>query len=324
MRPNIPLPPGRSGFPFIGETLPFLKDGFAFIEERARRHGPVFRTRILGRATAVIVGPEACATWIDPERIARAEAQPGFLFELLAGPSLPHLDGTDHRDRRAVVLEAFTPEALDAYVPRLGRAVESALERWTAAGEFRWIPELKRLAVEGICGNFTGLEPGETLRGVVDDYDTLLKGIGGIPFALPGTAFKRALGARDRLLALYEDVIRRHREEAPDDGLSRIIAASAEGGLYADPGTFDPGRLAPPRSEHLKHEHAFVPQGAGSPRRSHRCPGEDYATLFMQVFLVSLLRGGFRWSFPKQRFEYDMSLTPPEPKDGLLAAVSRG
>ena len=49
-----PLPPGNRAFPLLGETLAFLKDAFAFVERRVARHGPVFRTHLLGRTTAVI------------------------------------------------------------------------------------------------------------------------------------------------------------------------------------------------------------------------------------------------------------------------------
>lgn len=39
---RAPLPPGKMGPPVLGETLAALKNGFAFVEEGARRHGPIF------------------------------------------------------------------------------------------------------------------------------------------------------------------------------------------------------------------------------------------------------------------------------------------
>ena len=32
----LPLPPGRTGLPLLGETLAFLKNGFDFVESGAR------------------------------------------------------------------------------------------------------------------------------------------------------------------------------------------------------------------------------------------------------------------------------------------------
>ncbi|MFL6203526.1 MAG: cytochrome P450 [Thermoanaerobaculia bacterium] len=92
-------------------------------------------------------------------------------------------------------------------------------------------------------------------------------------------------------------------------------------GLFSEPARFDPDRFSPERAEHRRHEHAYVPQGAG-PATGHRCPGLDFATFFMALFAVVLLRG-HDWELPPQSFDYDWSKTPPELADGLRATVRR-
>src|SRR4029079_15670803 len=61
-------------------------------------------------------------------------------------------------------------------------------------------------------------------------------------------------------------------------------------------------------------------QGAG-PITGHRCPGLDFATYFMAVFTMVLLRG-YTWELPPQHFDYDWSKVPPEVRDGLRARVT--
>jgi cytochrome P450 len=92
-------------------------------------------------------------------------------------------------------------------------------------------------------------------------------------------------------------------------------------GLFSEPARFDPDRFSPERAEHRRHEHAYVPQGAG-PATGHRCPGLDFATFFMALFAVVLLRN-HDWELPPQSFDYDWSKTPPELADGLRATVRR-
>ncbi len=92
-------------------------------------------------------------------------------------------------------------------------------------------------------------------------------------------------------------------------------------GVFTDPEKFDPDRFSPERAEDKRHEHAFVPQGAG-PASGHRCPGLDFATLFMEVFAIALLRD-YSWQLPAQSFETDFHKTPPEPRDGLRATIRR-
>ncbi len=92
-------------------------------------------------------------------------------------------------------------------------------------------------------------------------------------------------------------------------------------GVYSDATRFDPDRFSPARAEDKRHEHAFVPQGAG-PVTGHRCPGLDFATVFMSVFATVLLRG-YTWELPPQNFELDYSVVPPSPREGLRARVVR-
>jgi cytochrome P450 len=92
--------------------------------------------------------------------------------------------------------------------------------------------------------------------------------------------------------------------------------------VYAQPEEFDPSRFAPPREEHKKPEHAFVPNGAGPPA-GHKCAGWEFAPLFLQVFLVELTRDYDVTLSQPQDLGYDYRRVPPEPKEGLRARVTR-
>ena len=52
------LPPGDGpGLPFLSQTLTMLKNGFGFVEQGARRHGPIFQATVFGKPTAILTGP---------------------------------------------------------------------------------------------------------------------------------------------------------------------------------------------------------------------------------------------------------------------------
>jgi len=435
-----PLPAGRSGLPLLGETLAFLKNGFGFVEERAHRFGPIFRTRILGRDTAVIVGPEASGEFIDLRHVQREGAMPAHVQELMGGRALPVLDGPEHFERKHFVLAAFGRDALASYVPKIQTLLSTFMNRWAASKEVGWLDELKLLSLQMICDTVLGMSPGPQMDRVRADYELVLAGFGSLPIPLPGTTFTKARQALKRILAVYDENIREHQAHPRDDGLSRILAAKSPASgrtmtpaeartelhhiviaglivwawlaslilelernpevrrrleeeikrmapgrrlgleqldqmaylnqvsmevrrvapvvhvffgkasqsfefkghsvpagwmvlwghrsshmseeVYQDPERFDPDRFAPPRSEHQKHEHAFVPNGAGAPT-GHKCAGVDLASYFLQIFAVELLRG-FSWELsPGQDLSYDWKRLPPEPRDGLRATIRR-
>src|SRR5579864_6315360 len=224
-RPAAPLPPGGGGLPLLGETLPFLKDVFGFVASRTARHGPIWQTRILGRRTAVLAGPDASGRFIDSE-VQRAGAMPPHVQELFGGSSLPLLDGDPHLSRKTFILQAFTRDALAGYLPRIERMVAAALERWSAQPEIAWIPELKRLSIEVICATVMGIPPGAETEALRADYQLVLRAFSHLPVPLPGTAYSRGRAALARILARFAAAIADHRREPRHDGLSRILAAT--------------------------------------------------------------------------------------------------
>ena len=426
---TAPLPPGRGGLPLLGETLAFAKNPFRFLDERLAAHGRIFRTNVLGRKTVVVAGPEAAGRFIDGSVVMREGSMPPHVKELFGGRSLPLLDGDVHAARKNVVLQAFTREAMAAYLPIIESTIERSFAAWSGAGEIRWLNEMKRLAIEVICTTIVGMPAGEEMDRLRRDYDVLTRGFATLPINLPGTPYRKALKARDRILAVLRRIVRERRAAPRDDGLSRIVKAgnvsdddlalelhhivvagfivygelvaivrqltehpdvrerlkadvAGSGpltletlasmhslmqfvnevkrltpivpvvfgktqkpfefdgvavpagwmvmwavtpshvayGVYSDPQRFDPDRFSPERAEERRHEHAFAPQGAG-PVTGHRCPGLDFATYFMAIFAVVLLRG-HTWELPPQNFEYDWAKVPPEVKDGLRARVA--
>jgi cytochrome P450 len=425
-------PAGSDGLPLLGETLSFAKNPFRFIEERLARHGRIFRSTVLGRKTAVIAGPEAAAKFIDADLVMREGSMPPHVQELFGGRSLPLLDGDAHRARKKTVNQAFNRAALTAYLPIIQQTVERYFQAWLAAGEIRWLDDLKRLSIEVICTTVMGMPPGSEMDRLREDYGIVTSGFATLPINLPGTRYRKALQARDRILEVLRRLVRERRKTPSADGLSRMLTdatladedaalelhhiviagyivfaelgsivqqltahpdvraklaaeiaskvpsgplsletlmgmpyllqvvnevkrlrpmipavfgktkkplefdgvsipagwmvmwavtpSHVAQGVYTNPTTFDPDRFSPERAEDRRHEHAFAPQGAG-PGTGHRCPGLDFATYFMEIFAIVLLRG-YTWQLPPQNFEMDFSKVPPEAKDALRATVT--
>lgn len=235
MSSTKPLPPGSGGLPLLGETLAFAKNPFLFIDQRLAKHGRIFRTRVLGRNTAVIAGPEAAGRFIDTRSVVRSDSMPPHVQELFAGRSLPLLDGELHRNRKSIVNQAFTRAAITAYLPPMQASIERAFERWTSGGEVRWLDEMKQLSIEVICTNFLGLEPGPQMDALRRDYGAVTGGFATLPINLPGTRYRKALQARDRIMTFLRESVRERRAAPASDGLSRILAAAAlPGGAVSD------------------------------------------------------------------------------------------
>jgi cytochrome P450 len=229
--PNAPLPPGTTGLPGLGETLPFVKNSFAFVLDRRARYGRVFRTSLLGRETAVLVGPEPIEAFYDPDNVMRAGANPANIQTLFGGPSVINaLDGAAHAQRRVEVSAALSRGAVEAYLPTMTRLVDAAFARWANAGEFGWIAELEQLGIEVLGALFASIESEPDLIALVKRCKQIAAASTALPIPLPGTAYTSGVRAKDEALAYYRDLVRAHRERSYDDGLARLLAARADDG----------------------------------------------------------------------------------------------
>ncbi|MDQ6818076.1 MAG: cytochrome P450 [Actinomycetota bacterium] len=225
-----PVPPGSLGLPVVGESLAILRNPFGFLEERQRRHGNVFKSRVLGRRVAFLAGIEGAKAFYDDENISRAEAHPSPVVTLFGGSNIEMFDGPKHRALKTIALGAFDHAAIAGYLPGMQVLIEERLSECAREAEFSATAALRRLAIEVICLNIMGLTPGPNTDAIRRDYETLIKGFVSIPLALPGTPYGRAIEARDRLLSTIGHVVTDRRKSPADDGLSRVLAGQAPDG----------------------------------------------------------------------------------------------
>jgi retinoid hydroxylase len=226
-----PLPPGSLGLPLLGETLALLANPFGFLEARRRRHGPIFKSRVVGQRVVFLSGVEGARAFYDPENVSRANAHPFPILDLFGGANMQMLDGERHRALKTMAAESFDHAAIAASLPDLQALVESTLARLAARDTpVRATDELRKLVIEAICQYVLGLPPGAETDAVCADYGLVLTGMVSLPVALPGTAYARARAARDRALARIHHVIGERRARPGRDALSRMLGARAPNG----------------------------------------------------------------------------------------------
>jgi cytochrome P450 len=225
-----PLPPGNLGLPFLGETLPFLRDPITFLEERSRRHGPVFKTRILGDDVVCLAGPQAIAALYDERYFQRRGGSPPHFAEIFGEQAVVFKDGADHRRTRRLMAQVFSPEALAGYRETIDRVVARHVARWADRGELRGVDELGQLCFAVANSLFGGVDPD------VDDphhaalFRTFLRGVFALPVDLPGTTWRRAMKARDALRVHVARSVDAHRPGEARHVLARLMAARDGGG----------------------------------------------------------------------------------------------
>lgn len=216
-------PPGSMGAPFVGEALKFLKDPFEFTLARTRRHGNIWKTRILGDTVVFFAGPKAFSFFMDPEHFTRQNGSPKFLQELLHPDAVPFLDGDRHKTRKRLLLSAFTDDALGSYMPGIFQIVERFAATWTT--ERAVAADLSQLGFDVADYLFAASDPATSNTTGNADFTLMNKGTFAPPVNLPFTAYGKAIKARDRL-RVY---IRKQLETRDGTGTALGVLKAARG-----------------------------------------------------------------------------------------------
>lgn len=217
------LPPGNFGLPFVGETLQLLFDP-DFATRRFQKYGPIFKTRILGRPSVFMAGPEAaefilsshidCFTWRDgwPQS-----------FKILLGQSLFVQEGEEHRRNRKLMMPAFHGAALARYLDTIATLTQTYLQQWEARQELIWYAEFKQLTFDIASCIFLGSRPGEDTTRLSQLFTILTNGLFGI-------GLRKAIAARNEILDYLTQVIQTRQQNPTDDALSLLIQARDDHG----------------------------------------------------------------------------------------------
>ncbi|MFI2413857.1 cytochrome P450 [Streptomyces sp. NPDC018947] len=225
--------------PLLDRTLPLLTKGYAWLPDRMRESaGPVVRTRLLGRPTLAVRGPEAVRLFYDEARVRRHGAVPAPVLDTLFGQGAVHtLDGADHRARKELFLPLLDPGRVAALTEHVGTAWDDAVRTWHKRSRVVLFDEAAVVLTRGVC-RWAGLPPDIDAEALSRDLIAMVDG-----FATPGPRRARARRARSRqetrLARLIEDVrseavtapegsvldrVRRHRD-LPGETLDARTAA---------------------------------------------------------------------------------------------------
>ncbi|KAI3951273.1 hypothetical protein MKW92_035504 [Papaver armeniacum] len=225
-------PPGKTGWPIIGETIQYVNAGRKgvpenFIQERMKKYSKdIFKTSLLCETTAVLCGPAGNKFLFTNENKLVFAWWPRTIEKIFPPPS--NISGQDEAKKMRRILPQFlSPETLRRHIPVIDRVVMQYLERdWD---------NKKQVTVHPLAKNLFRIEElGEPFR-------YLVAGIFSFPVDLPGTAFNRGVKAskfiRNELLLIIKQRkidLDEKRSLPTQDILSHMLSSVDDDGNFMD------------------------------------------------------------------------------------------
>ncbi|KAJ9186740.1 hypothetical protein P3X46_002281 [Hevea brasiliensis] len=211
---RVELPPGSMGWPYIGETLQlYSRDPNVFFADKQKRYGEIFKSHILGCPCVMLASPEAARFVLVTQAQLFKPTYPKSKEHLIGPSALFFHQGDYHMRLRKLVQGSLSLDALRNLVVDISALAASALDSWIGGHVINTFQELKKFSFEvGILAIFGHLEIHykEELK---KNYRIVDKGYNSFPTSLPGTTYRKAQTARERLSKILSDIISERKEK---------------------------------------------------------------------------------------------------------------
>ncbi|KAK1357573.1 Steroid 22-alpha-hydroxylase [Heracleum sosnowskyi] len=235
---TLNLPPGSMGWPFIGETIGYLKPYSAitigaYMEQHIARYGKIFKSNLFGGPTIVSADAGFNRFILQNEGKLFECSYPSSIGGILGKWSMLVLVGDMHRDMRAISLNFLSNARLKT---RLLKEVEAhslfVLNSWKHNSTFCAQDEAKRFTFNLMAKHIMSLDPGEIeTEKLKKEYITFMKGVVSLPLNFPGTAYRRALQSRSTILEFIENKMQERINEMEEGKVNEMDAVGDDDDL---------------------------------------------------------------------------------------------
>src|SRR6201747_2225771 len=225
--------PGNEGWPLIGQTLDVLADPKGFMERQSAKYGLVYRNRIFGETSAVLLGPDANElVMFDQAKLFSSALGWGRLLGLLFPRGLMLLDFEEHRLHRRALSVAFKSGPMKSYLADLDTGIAARVAQWKARpGPMLLYPAMKQLTLDLAATSFLGAGIGPEVDQITRAFvDMVAAAVTPIRTPWPGTPAARGVRGRKRIFAYFSEQIPIRRANGGYDLFSQLCHATPEDG----------------------------------------------------------------------------------------------
>lgn len=153
------------GLPVLGNALEMAADPARFFVRCYRRHGPVFRIKLLDKTYPVIAGVEAAnflGTREGRDNLRSKEFWQGLVDEYGATRTIIGEDGESHKQLREVMRRGYSREAVKGRYPELVEITDRSIERdWKPGGLVPVVQAMQYMVTDQLGSILTGAAPME-------------------------------------------------------------------------------------------------------------------------------------------------------------------
>ncbi|KAH0781403.1 hypothetical protein KY290_001001 [Solanum tuberosum] len=245
-RKRVNYPPGSCGWPFLGETLEFLKANKEgkpekFVKERIEKYkSKIFKTSLMGE-TVVVLGGASGNKFLFSNENKQVVIWWPITVRKTIGSCLITTVGEEAKIMRKMLSAFVSPDAFSRLYIKTMQLVahHHFMNYWQGKEKVKVYPLVKLYTFKVACQLFMSIEDHNEVERLSTQFNILLKGLISLPINLPGTAFYKAMRATTAIRKELLQVVKKRRETLEQktastsrDILSHLLSCPDENGKY--------------------------------------------------------------------------------------------
>ncbi|KAK4737253.1 hypothetical protein R3W88_000950 [Solanum pinnatisectum] len=245
-RKRLNYPPGSCGWPFLGETLKFLKANKEgkpekFVKERIEKYkSKIFKTSLMGE-TVVVLGGASGNKFLFSNENKQVVIWWPITVRKIIGSCLITTVGEEAKIMRKMLSTFVSPDAFSRLYIKTMELVahHHFMNYWQGKEKVKVFPLVKLYTFKVACQLFMSIEDKNEIERLSTQFNILLKGLISLPINLPGTAFYKAMKATTDIRKELLQVVKKRREaleqkiaSPSQDILSHLLSCPDENGKY--------------------------------------------------------------------------------------------
>ncbi|KAK4594881.1 hypothetical protein RGQ29_018567 [Quercus rubra] len=219
------LPPGKNGWPIIGETLEFAGIGQKgspemFIQDRMRKYSQdLFKTSMFGENMAVCCGASGHKFLFSNEKKSVVTWWPRSVDQVALSPeSIENFVPEDSIKVRRAIVQYLKPEALQYFIPIMDSMAKEHLEAdWSPNKQVKVFPLTMKYTFSLACRLFLSVTNPNHVARLSDIFAPIINDLLCVPVNIPGTAYNRAIKAGHVIRQEFLQVIKQRKKELSEN-----------------------------------------------------------------------------------------------------------
>ncbi|XP_047309649.1 beta-amyrin 28-monooxygenase-like [Impatiens glandulifera] len=210
------LPPGTSGWPFVGQTLEFLAAGWSghpekFIFDNIKKYRSlIFRSHLAGSPAAVFCGAAANKFVFSNENKLVQLWWPKTITKLI--PSTSNFEESLKLNR--MLNNFLTPKTLEPYIGFLDIIAERHFaSHWENREQVTAFPLITSYSFALACRLLINVDDPELVEKLADPFEQVLRGTVSMPIDLPCTRYNRAIKASRFIINEFTTIVKQRKTD---------------------------------------------------------------------------------------------------------------